>query len=133
MSHKSLVLTLRSILILGSAAAHADTHKASQPPELEVIYGFVTTNTDLTVQVYSGGCTHREDFSVAIIQPRCLPAPGCDPRKRVTIVREKPDHCRGFFPQGTLIDFNLEELGLVMQSFIMQNPVDHPYVTTTTR
>jgi hypothetical protein len=134
MSLKSLVLALISSVSIGGTVAHADgTHPAPQPPELEFIYGFVTTSTDLTVQVYSGGCTDREDFAVAISQPRCLPTPGCDSRKRVTIVREKPDLCRGFFPHGELITFNLAELELELTSFILQNPISNPFVTVQSK
>jgi hypothetical protein len=134
MSLKILALALISGVSLGATAAHADgSNPAPQPPELEVIYGFVTSPTDLTVQVYSGGCTNREDFAVAVIQPRCLPTPGCDSRKRVTIVREKPDLCRGFFPHGELIRFSLAESGLDMTSFILQNPVANPFVTLQSR
>ena len=87
----------------------------------ERLYGFVTTPDSITFQVYSGGCTGKSSFLVSKQQARG------DSTMRVTLVRVKPDNCRGFFVHGELITYSLSELDLEGSYFEIENSVSHPF------
>ena len=55
------------------------------------------------VNVWTGGCTKREDFR---IRKESI-------GREVTVILQRitPDNCKGFFPEGTWLEFRKEELG----------------------
>jgi hypothetical protein len=62
------------------------------------------TTAGIEVNVPTGGCTRRSDFSIEAVRT--------DGRASVVIRRRVPDECKGHFPAGTWIRFTWKELGL---------------------
>jgi hypothetical protein len=119
------------------AALSFSSFSVAQANQPEAIYGFTTTATEITFQVYSGGCTSADDFVISRQQPRCFrgnPIPGqpqrCVGDMRVELVRVTPDGCRAHLPHGTLVTFSLSDLDLQNAGFILENPILNPYVKT---
>jgi|HubBroStandDraft_4_1064222.scaffolds.fasta_scaffold15663_3 hypothetical protein len=78
--------------------------QAEQP---EPILGFRTIDNQIIFQVPSHGCTTKSSFDVHVT--------GLPPNAKevtITLVRTKPDECKGFFRDGTEIVFTRQELGL---------------------
>jgi hypothetical protein len=78
--------------------------QAEQP---EHILGFRTIDNQIIFQVPSHGCTTKSSFDVHVM---ALPPNAGE--VTVTLVRTKPDECKGFFREGTEIVFTRQELGL---------------------
>lgn len=70
--------------------------------------------TVLTVQVDSNGCTTAEDFRVL--------AEDVADGKQLTLIRVRPDTCRGYFPQGREIKLTTDAVSFGEEIFIA-NPV----------
>lgn len=71
--------------------------------QVEPIMGYSVDYEGITYQVSSGGCTKKEDFTVA--QLESFPV-------QLQLVRHKMDFCEAFLPYGTTIKFTWAELGL---------------------
>ncbi len=83
------------------------------PPDWteEVLMGLFANRNELTIRVGSGGCTKKEDFWIWCHYDE--ESKGGTPHYVLTIYRKRKDACKGFYPSGVLIKFNLrEELGL---------------------
>lgn len=88
--------------------------KASGP---ETLMGYVHDEQGITVQVFSGGCTRKEDFYVQkeIVKNRIV----------LTFFRKFPDTCLALIRYGEKITFSYGELDLGFQPrFKIKNPVD---------
>ncbi len=109
-----------SLLSLSSAGAFADQEFKSS---LEVLKGYSWSEAGLTVHVYSGGCTEKEDFEV--VSSFSLPEYQ-QGTPTIEIRRIEGDFCRAWLPYGTTITFSLEELGLNEENgykFRLANPL----------
>ena len=68
------------------------------------------TDTSVSVNVSTGGCTTKENFSIARVTAG---SPAV-----VVLKRNTPDRCKGWFPEGTWLDFRKDELGLGRSSSV---------------
>lgn len=83
------------------------------PPDWteEVLMGLFANRNVLAIRVRTGGCTQKEDFWIWCSYDE--KSEGGIPHYVLTIYRMRKDECKGFFPSGILIEFNLrEKLGL---------------------
>ncbi|MFK7824007.1 MAG: hypothetical protein AB8G05_07620 [Oligoflexales bacterium] len=76
----------------------------SQPPVEDHIFGVEMTKQGPVFQVYTGGCTEKEDFKVEVLRVK-------NP-VLLRLLRLKPDYCKAYHPYGIKIKFSFEELGL---------------------
>jgi hypothetical protein len=88
-------------------------------PRLETLMGVQITNDKLKLRVFTGGCTSKDSFNINVIKGFT----GIPPYI-IEIYRIVPDHCRGFFPEGIELDFELKELGIEsFATFTLQNKI----------
>ncbi len=69
----------------------------------EILLGFDIpdqTGNEIKIHVESSGCTKKEDFHVEV------------DNGFLTVYRINPDYCEGWDPQGVILTFSKEELGL---------------------
>ena len=83
-----------------SIASYADSTS-------EVLLGLNLTPKALDILVASGGCTQKEDFKIDVNKGVTEKPP-----YSITIYRTKSDDCKVFLPDGVLLSFTKEELGL---------------------
>lgn len=74
---------------------------------VEILLGIQVTTNDILLSVASGGCTKKEDFSIEV--DRGL---GAKPNYILTVRRIKSDNCKAYLPEGTIIKFGTDEVGL---------------------
>jgi hypothetical protein len=81
---------------------------------VEQLLGLQVDPEGVTFQVFSGGCTRKEDFRIERFQS--------DPTQ-LLLIRVVPDTCEAFLPYGTAIQYSYESLGLDNgRKFIVLNP-----------
>ena len=85
---------------LSIASSYADSAS-------EVLLGLNLTPKTLDIRVASGGCTQKEDFKIDVNKGLTEKPP-----YTITIYRTKKDDCKAFLPDGVLLSFTKEELGL---------------------
>ena len=86
----------------------------AQTPVEEQIYGVEMTEKGPVFQVYSGGCTDKDDFDVEVLHTNPV---------LLRLLRLTPDYCKAYYPYGIKINFNFDELGLAPFSyFTVVNP-----------
>ncbi|NRA47432.1 MAG: hypothetical protein HRU09_20985 [Oligoflexales bacterium] len=85
-----------------------DAFAYSQKPIEDQIYGVEMTEDGPVFQLYTGGCTEKEDFKVEVLRSKPV---------LLHLLRLKPDYCKAYHPYGTKIKFSFEELGLAPFSF----------------
>jgi hypothetical protein len=83
--------------------------------EIEIIRGMMPTDTSITFNVDSNGCTIKEDFMVMVTKK--------GDRTVLFLKRIHEDLCRGYMPMGTKISFTYEELNMPEGEFMVANPV----------
>jgi hypothetical protein len=82
------------------------------------ILGYERDEGGLEVRVPTGGCTSKGDFG---IEKNTV---GTN-HNFITIIRNREDFCKGYFPEGTLLHFSWAELGLNLhEGFSVTNTVD---------
>ncbi|MBN2440886.1 MAG: hypothetical protein JXJ04_06060 [Spirochaetales bacterium] len=73
--------------------------------DLTIAEGIITFNT------FTGGCTEKSSFTVHVKKEKGISENS--PHYVLTIERIKIDECKAFFPEGIVIEYNLEkDLGL---------------------
>jgi len=77
---------------------------ASATSQLEPLMGFLRDANGISFQVFSGGCTSKEDFSVK--------EKTADGIAALALYRLKPDYCSARYPYGVIITFTYQELGI---------------------
>lgn len=77
-------------------------------PVVEQIYGVEMTNNGPVFQVFTGGCTVKDDFEVEIL--------GSNP-VLLRLWRLSPDDCKAYYPYGIKVSFSFDELGLAPFSY----------------
>ena len=88
-------------------------------PQLENLMGIEIENEKLKIRVSTGGCTTKESFQINVIKGFT----GIPPYL-VEIYRVIPDPCKGFFPEGVVLEYKLKELGIEpFASFNLQNKI----------
>ena len=70
----------------------------------EPVLSFQATGQALVFRVETGGCTIAEDFHVDVQRS--------GGEVSVSLDRQRPDHCKGWFPEGTEIAFPYGDVGL---------------------
>lgn len=70
----------------------------------EQLLGFMTSHDQISFQVFSGGCTTKEDFILELRES--------DPVQMV-LKRIKPDYCEAYLPYGVILTYTLAEAGLI--------------------
>lgn len=89
----------------------------------EEIFGYLPTNSGVSFQVKSGGCTHNKDFIFELRRDQFFRVVD------LTIVRVRPDFCFGYLPMGVKLTFSYEDLSLVQgEKFLVVNPIRNPQV-----
>jgi hypothetical protein len=89
---------------------------------IETVLGYVIDRSVIVFQVYDGGCTQSEDFSVQVDRKNSIKA-------RVTLFRIKADYCKAFFPYGRMMKFSYKEIGIKRnESFVITNPINPGFV-----
>lgn len=73
----------------------------------EVLLGVKMDSENLELTVATGGCTKKGDFAVEVNKGFTGKPPYL-----LTVRRTKPDACKAMMPDGTVIQFSKEELGL---------------------
>ena len=88
----------------------------------------------LSITVNSGGCTDKDTIKAVVNKADAID--GQVPVYELTFLREKPDLCKAFLPEGVVIDYDLEkDFGFKMPYVVtVTNPVlpivkDEPYFT----
>lgn len=101
--------------VLAFALASAATAGTSK---VEHVCNFRAKNTQLIFRVATGGCTQAEDFKLhKEVNPKAAGT------VNLTLVRLKPDRCKGYFPKGTKITFDRRKLGIPASAKIeLENP-----------
>lgn len=81
---------------------------------LEPLFGFLQDQEGIVIQVFSGGCTHKDDFKIQSVQSAGV--------IEVSLFRTSMDFCKAYFQYGTNIFFTYEELGVQRgQKFEIRN------------
>jgi len=70
----------------------------------EVLIGFVRDDRGMVFQVYSGGCTDKDDFKIVLDNQANVTT--------LTLFRINPDYCKALLPFGRYITYTYEELNL---------------------
>ncbi len=102
------------MLALAVLWAATDTAAAQDP-----LLGLTITPATIELRVATGGCTQKGHFTFRVERD-----PNNSSLTRVTAIRLRPDYCKGWFPDGTLLVFTREEIGLKEgETFLITNPV----------
>jgi hypothetical protein len=80
----------------------------------EEIYGVLVTPDGLDVRVQSGGCTTADSFT-SWIEPGAA--------ELVHLVRSELDGCDAYLPDGVLLHFTWQQLGVTRGSARLVNPI----------
>ena len=103
------------IILLTSTSAWASDY----PPE--TLIGYIRDYKLMTFQVFSGGCTKKEDFKLEVNNQR--------ETTYVTLYRLYPDYCKAFIPFGTYVSFTYTELGISnRQQLRVTNPLNPGFI-----
>lgn len=103
-------LLVLSIFMVGMAA------QAANFEVYEPLLGYMPTNNGIVFQVFSGGCTDRDDFT---IDSQTEPATGI---VYLTLERTRIDPCKAHFPMGVRIFYSYRELGFKQgQRYVISN------------
>ena len=92
-----------SVLMIPATWAAAQSDGGRQPSP-EPVMAFRATGHELVFRVPTGGCTTVQDFQVGVQRS------GQD--VRLSLARQRPDTCKGWFPTGIEISIPYEDLGL---------------------
>ena len=104
-----------SIVGLAFSLASAAMAGTSQ---VERVFEFRVKDTQLVFRVATGGCTEADDFKL-----RKEVNPKAAGTVKLTLIRLKPDSCKGYFPEGTKITFDRQKLGIPASAEIeLKNP-----------
>ena len=117
---KSILFTLAlsSLPIFLAPSRSIATDVADWSGDVEQIYGMTADAEGITFQVFSGGCTNKEDFRVE----RFTSYPDGSPTQ-LLLVRLRHDLCRANLPYGTTINFSYDDLHLTNgDRFVVLNP-----------
>ena len=95
-----------------ASAATAGTSK------VEHVCDFRVKDAQLVFRVATGGCTEADDFKL-----RKTVNPKAAGTVKLTLIRLKPDRCKGYFPEGTKITFDRQKIGVPASAKIeLKNP-----------
>ena len=109
-------LIVGAILIL----LNINIAQASDYPQ-EVLIGYIRDYKQMTFQIFSGGCTKKEDFRLDIEVYNKM--------TYVTLYRVIPDYCKAFVPFGTYVAFTYGELGISnRQQLRVTNPINPGFI-----
>lgn len=100
----------RAVILAGLAAslvlAGCQSRRPPPRPALEPVLTWYVQGEDLFVRVQSGGCTNKSSFDPQVyMAPRRWAA-------EVELVRIAEDYCEAFMPNGVLISWTRDELGV---------------------
>ncbi|MEA3277428.1 MAG: hypothetical protein U9Q81_19525 [Pseudomonadota bacterium] len=120
MRYRLLLIVL--LIWVPPAVSLADSAALMQG-EVEEIMGMYVHQRGIAFQVYSGGCTTKDDFTLNVLESNPV---------QLLLVRDTPDPCDAYLPYGRVIGFSYAELGLPEgQEFIIINP--HRVMTVVQR
>jgi hypothetical protein len=106
------ILAFFALLIPGGNSTQ-DT--GQETGTVEQLLGLQVGPEGVIFQVFSGGCTTKDDFRIERFQ--------ADP-VQLLLIRLEPDTCEAFIPYGTTIRYSYESLELENgQRFIVLNPM----------
>lgn len=91
-------------------------------PRIETIYGMEYLYDSVRIRVESNGCTSKESFGIQKYEN------SQDDRVSLLFIRNRPDWCKGYFPEGQTLEFSFEELGINRDDeFRVANPFGPNY------
>ena len=93
-------------------------------PSVEVLLGIDLQPKTLDLRVFSGGCTDEDSFKIHVDKGFT----GLPPYE-VTVIRVTPDFCNAYFPEGVIVKYSREALGLDPNvEFYIKNKIANPAV-----
>lgn len=96
-----------------------DAHKAVEP-----LKSLARSAKGVSVRVYTGGCTDKSHFEWTKSQDTANKEP-----IELVLHRTKKDNCYAHIPEGIVLDFSYDELGVAADAvFTIGNPVVMPGV-----
>lgn len=102
--------------LLLSACSGTPAAEPENPAPLEPVLTWYVQDDAVFVRVTSGGCTNESSF-----EPTVYLTPGWV--AEVELERVEEDECEAFLPNGTLVSWTREELGIPQSADIeLQNP-----------
>lgn len=108
---------MKNSMVIGflSACLFSSIAIANPSEVSESLFGLSPGPQGLSFQVYSGGCTDKEDFQVRILESFPM---------QLELIRINPDYCRAYIPYGVDITYSWEDLGLrAGDKFTVINPL----------
>jgi hypothetical protein len=106
--------------LTGTLAAQPQAEKTSPPPTLTstqrdlgivILEDFSIKDGVLSFRTATGGCTDKDSFKISVA--RGTMSSGRASHFILTIERIKPDDCKAYFPEGVVVEYDLEkDLGL---------------------
>ncbi len=93
-------------------ACISTTLSAGQRDKGEIVLKSLSIkNGKLSFETESGGCTTKKSFKINVESPKT--GDGKLTNYIITITRIAPDDCKGFLPEGVLIEYDMEkDLGI---------------------
>ncbi|HEQ72579.1 MAG TPA: hypothetical protein ENN69_08830 [Spirochaetia bacterium] len=129
-----LIMIVINLLVFATGSAAAGPRAEEGTPAAEysreqrelgivILTDFSVEDGVLVFRAASGGCTDRGHFKVTVEELHPIVASAR--YYRLTVTRIRSDDCKGLFPDGVEIRFDLEQdLGLVPPyTFTVANPV----------
>lgn len=114
METNKLGLEMKKLLVVAITMFCALSRAQMNAKNLETLFGLLQDQEGITVQVFSGGCTGKDNFQVSSAQVAGV--------IQISITRTTMDYCRAYFQYGTNLFFSYEELGVQRgQKFEVQN------------
>ena len=87
-------------------------------PRIETLIGFVQDQHGFVFQVYTGGCTSKDDFRLNAVQ-------NDEGVMEMSLFRIRPDFCKGMFRFGKFVRYSYYELKLQnTETFEIMNPIN---------
>lgn len=83
------------------------TDRMTQLPYLETLLGIELEDGKMKIRVPSNGCTGKDSFKIEVIKGFTGVPPYI-----VEIYRLFPDYCKAWLPDGVVLEYDLEELGI---------------------
>lgn len=110
-------LSLGAAIFTSSQILAKPTIFIGHNPQVESIFKYTIDKDGIAFQVYSGGCTCKKSFNfIKNISPD-----GKD--VHLTLIRVSPDYCKANIPEGTVVWYSFEELGINSENNLyIENP-----------
>jgi len=118
---RSHIWAVAALLAAGTIVGGPPNVSAATEPGLEPLYAVAVTEDGIAFRVATGGCTRVEDFRADVRHEGGA--------AHMALMRTKPDHCKGFFPEGAEMFLPRLAIGLERSApVVIENPLVDPPV-----